>query len=224
MSSHYCGVVVRREGQLARECPENTRKPPPRNTRSNIITAQGTELEFTKEVVTVGVPIPVSVPINTRNGIDDLQLVDIKCEQTSIKAVIDTGAQISVLREDFIDKSCREGEGTIQIISAFGENEIAALKLFNLKTDDGKHGSVPIMCAVSKKLVNDMLISTTAYEILKETENETKIKEARNKEEEQARLLKAEEEIKAVEERWRMEEERRRNKRTALEEETRVKK
>ncbi|GFX71141.1 hypothetical protein TNCV_3649061 [Trichonephila clavipes] len=105
---------------------------------------------------------------DTRNGIDDLQLVDIKCGQTSIKAVIDTGAQISVLRKDLIDKGCGEGEGTIQIISAFGEKEIAALKLFNLKIDDGKHGSVPIMCAVSKKLVNDMLISATAYEILLE--------------------------------------------------------
>ncbi|GFX52774.1 uncharacterized protein TNCV_3719641 [Trichonephila clavipes] len=130
-------------GHLARECPKNTRKTPPHNAR-------------------------ISVPINTRNGIDDLQLVDIKCGQTSIKAVIDTGAQISVLREDLIDKCCGEGEGTIQIISAFGEKEIAALKLFNLKIDDGKHGSVPIMCAVSKKLVNDMLISATAYEILLE--------------------------------------------------------
>ncbi|GFS89802.1 retrovirus-related Pol polyprotein from transposon opus [Trichonephila clavipes] len=153
---------------LARECPKNTRKTPPHNARSNIITAKGTELEKTKEVVTARVSIPVSVPINTRNGIDDLQLVDIKCGQTYIKAVIDTGAQISVLREDLIDKGCGEGEGTIQIISAFGEKEIAALKLFNLKIDDGKHGSVPIMCAVSKKLVNDMLISATAYEILLE--------------------------------------------------------
>ncbi|GFR26053.1 CCHC-type domain-containing protein [Trichonephila clavata] len=135
---------------------------------SNIITAKGTELESTKEVVTARVSIPVNVPINTRNGIDDLQLVDIKCGQTSIKAVIDTGAQISVLREDLIGKDCGEGEGTIQIISAFGGKEIAALKLFNLKIDDGKHGSVPIMCAVSKKLINDMLISATAYEILSE--------------------------------------------------------
>ncbi|GFY64041.1 hypothetical protein TNIN_144681 [Trichonephila inaurata madagascariensis] len=45
---------------------------------------------------------------DTRNGIDDLQLVDIKCGQTSIKAVIDTGAQISVLREDLIGKDCGE--------------------------------------------------------------------------------------------------------------------
>ncbi|GFQ68273.1 transposon Ty3-I Gag-Pol polyprotein [Trichonephila clavata] len=127
---------------------------------------QRLDREFQLEKLRVS--IPVSVPINTRNGIDDLQFVDIKCGQTSIKAVIDTGAQISVLREDLIGKDCGEGEGTIQIISAFGEKEIAALKLFNLKIDDGKHGSVPIMYAVSKKLVNDMLISATAYEILLE--------------------------------------------------------
>ncbi|GFR33549.1 hypothetical protein TNCT_273431, partial [Trichonephila clavata] len=46
---------------LARECPKNTRKTPPRNARSNTITAKGTELESTKEVVTARVSIPVSV-------------------------------------------------------------------------------------------------------------------------------------------------------------------
>ncbi|GFR28618.1 CCHC-type domain-containing protein [Trichonephila clavata] len=184
-------------GHLARECLKNTRKTPPRNARSNTITAKGTELESTKEVVTARVSIPVSVPINTRNGIDDLQLADIKCGQTSIKAVIDTGAQISVLREDLIGKDCGEGEGTIQIISAFGEKEIAALKLFNLKIDDGKHGSVPIMCAVSKKLVNDMLISATAYEILLENvqlfdfENQRDFQGTKNKD----ILLESEEEL-----------------------------
>ncbi|GFT59581.1 hypothetical protein TNCV_4278151 [Trichonephila clavipes] len=120
------------------------------------------------------------------------------------------------------------------------------------------------MCAVSIKLINDMLISATAYEILlenvqlfdfgnqryfestkdkdiefrkeieelrKETENETRIREARHKEEEQARLkaevearLKAEEETKAVEERRRMEEEGGMNERIALDEGMRLKK
>ncbi|GFS53153.1 retrovirus-related Pol polyprotein from transposon opus [Trichonephila inaurata madagascariensis] len=99
-------------------------KTPPRSARSNIITAKGTELAFTKEVVTAGVSIPVSVPINTKNEIDDLRLVDIKCSQTSIIAVIDTGAQISVLRKDLIGKGCGESEGTIQIISAFDEEAL----------------------------------------------------------------------------------------------------
>ncbi|GFY71433.1 retrovirus-related Pol polyprotein from transposon opus [Trichonephila inaurata madagascariensis] len=177
------------------------------------------------------VSVPVSVPINTRNGIDDLQLVDIICGQTSIKAVIDTGAQVSVLREDLIGKGCGEGEGTIQIISAFGEKEIANLKLFNLKIDDGKHESVQIMFSVSKKLRDFEGTKDKDIEFRKETENETRIREARHKEEEQARLkaevearLEAEEETKAVEERLMMEEERRMNERIALEEEMRLKK
>ncbi|GFW66649.1 hypothetical protein TNCV_1370821 [Trichonephila clavipes] len=166
--------------------------------------------------------------------------------------------------EYLIDKSCEEDEGPIQIISAFGEKEIAALKLFNLKIDDGKHGSVPIMYVVTKKLVNDILISATAYEIQledvllfdfgnqrdfestkakdiefrnemeelrKETENETRTREARHKEKEKARLkaevetrLKAEEETKAVVKRRRIGEERRTNEIIALEEEMILKK
>ncbi|GFQ64181.1 hypothetical protein TNCT_445481 [Trichonephila clavata] len=62
--------VCENVGHLARKCPKNTRKTPPRNTRSNIITANGTELESIKEVATARVSISVSVPIIARNGID----------------------------------------------------------------------------------------------------------------------------------------------------------
>ncbi|GFV08580.1 retrovirus-related Pol polyprotein from transposon opus [Trichonephila clavipes] len=161
---------------LHRELPKNTRKTPPRNARSNIITAKGTELEFTKEVVTTKVSISVSFPINTRNGIDDLQLVDIKCGHTSIKAVFDTGAQIAVLREDLIGKGCGEGEGTIQIISAFGEKEIAALKLFNL-FDLGNQRDFESTRDKAIELRKEM------EELRKETENETRTTEAGYKEE-----------------------------------------
>ncbi|GFV52682.1 hypothetical protein TNCV_2873531 [Trichonephila clavipes] len=119
---------------LALECPKNTRNIPICCARSNIITAKGTKLEFTKEVITARVSIPVSGPINTRNGINDL----------------------------------RKG----------------------------------------------------MEEFRKETENETRLREARH---EQARLkaevearLKAEEETKAVEKRRRMEEERRMNETISL--------
>ncbi|GFS88479.1 retrovirus-related Pol polyprotein from transposon opus [Trichonephila clavipes] len=53
-------------------------------------------------------------------------------------------------------------------MSAFGEREVTELKIFNLKIDDSRHGVVPIMCAVSKRLVNDMLVCSSAYEALLE--------------------------------------------------------
>ncbi|GFT66575.1 retrovirus-related Pol polyprotein from transposon opus [Trichonephila clavipes] len=37
---------------------------------------------------------------------------------------------------------------------------------FNLKIDDSRYGVVPIMCAVSKRLVNNMLDCSSAYEAL----------------------------------------------------------
>ncbi|GFV57211.1 hypothetical protein TNCV_2558142 [Trichonephila clavipes] len=53
-------------------------------------------------------------------------------------------------------------------MSAFGEHEMTELKIFNLKIDDSRHGVVPVMCAMSKKLVNDMLTCSSAYEALLE--------------------------------------------------------
>ncbi|GFY01673.1 hypothetical protein TNCV_2608561 [Trichonephila clavipes] len=186
-------------GHLAQECPKNTRKTPPCNARSNIITAKGTELEFTKEVVTARVSIPVSVPINTRNGerIDDLQLVDIKCGQTSIKAVIDTGAQISVLREDLIGKGCGEETCQRHLINATAyEILLENVQLFDF-------GNQRDFESTKDK---DIEFRKEMEELRKETEDETRIREARHKEE-QARL-KAEEETKAAKERQMMEEER----------------
>ncbi|GBM62733.1 hypothetical protein AVEN_81507-1, partial [Araneus ventricosus] len=37
-----------------------------------------------------------------------------------------------------------------------------------MNIDDGVHGPVPVTCAVSKKLVSDLLLSTAAFEALKE--------------------------------------------------------
>ncbi|GFU40144.1 hypothetical protein TNCV_5092851 [Trichonephila clavipes] len=48
------------------------------------------------------------------------------------------------------------------------EREVTELKIFNLKIDDSRHGVVPIMCAVSKRLANDMLVCSSAYEALLE--------------------------------------------------------
>ncbi|GFQ64298.1 hypothetical protein TNCT_356861 [Trichonephila clavata] len=42
------------------------------------------------------------------------------------------------------------------------------LKIFNLKVHDSRHGEVLIMCAMSKKLVNEMSICYSAYEALLE--------------------------------------------------------
>ncbi|GFT09489.1 transposon Ty3-I Gag-Pol polyprotein [Trichonephila clavipes] len=59
--------------------------------------------------------------------------------KVAIPAVIDTGAQISVVRADVVEGQSVDSGGTIQIMSAFGEREVE-LKIFNLKIDDSRHG------------------------------------------------------------------------------------
>ncbi|GFV00101.1 retrovirus-related Pol polyprotein from transposon 297 [Trichonephila clavipes] len=60
--------------------------------------------------------------------------------KVAIPAVIDTGAQISVVRADVVEGQSVDSGGTIQIMSAFGEREVTELKIFNLKIDDSRHG------------------------------------------------------------------------------------
>ncbi|GFW28784.1 retrovirus-related Pol polyprotein from transposon opus [Trichonephila clavipes] len=119
-------------------------------------------------ILTAKVAIPVYSPAKENEKIDELQFVHIKCGNEILKAVIDTGAQISVVRADVVEGQSVDSGGTIQIMSAFGEREVTELKIFNLKIDDSRHGVVPIMCAVSKRLVNDMLVCSSAYEALLE--------------------------------------------------------
>ncbi|GFU57548.1 retrovirus-related Pol polyprotein from transposon opus [Trichonephila clavipes] len=114
--------------------------------------------------------IPVTTPINEEKGMDDLRVVYVKVkgEQEIVNDVIDTGAQMPVVRADVVEGQSVDSGGTIQIMSAFGEREVTELKIFNLKIDDSRHGFVPIICAVSKRLVNDMLVCSSAYEALLE--------------------------------------------------------
>ncbi|XP_055932981.1 uncharacterized protein LOC129963003 [Argiope bruennichi] len=98
--------------------------------------------------------------------ISPLQKIPVKIEDNTFEGIVDTGAEITVIRQDIIDSCSKQGEGSIKIISAFGEEELAPLVTINVKINDGKHGNVPVTCAASKKLISDMLISSTTYEAL----------------------------------------------------------
>ncbi|GFU17986.1 CCHC-type domain-containing protein [Trichonephila clavipes] len=64
------------------------------------------------------------IPAKENEKIDELQFVHIKCGNEILKAVIDTGAQISVVRADVVEGQSVDSGGTIQIMSAFGEREV----------------------------------------------------------------------------------------------------
>lgn len=160
---YTCGV----EGHISRFCPSRNAPDGISSTSSRTNSVQTTvATEIEPEILTARVTTSAYQPNDRKTGVDELRMVDIKCNNVSFKGVIDTGAQISVVREDLVDGCQGEGEGTIKIVSAFGDSEVTPLKIFHMKIDDRLHGAVPITCAVSRKLVSDMLICQTAYEAL----------------------------------------------------------
>ncbi|GFS55355.1 hypothetical protein TNCV_1626681 [Trichonephila clavipes] len=100
--------------------------------------------------------IPVNTPIKEEKGMDDLRVVYVKVkgEKEMVNAVIDTGAQMPVVRLDVVEGQSIDNRGSIQITSAFGEHEMGEVKDSNMELNDFRHGVVP----VSKNLVNDMLM------------------------------------------------------------------
>ncbi|GFY07205.1 hypothetical protein TNCV_277521 [Trichonephila clavipes] len=86
-----------------------------------------------------------------------------------VNAVIDTGAQMPVVRPDVVEGQSINNRGSIQITSAFGEHEMGEVKDSNMELNDFRHGVVP----VSKNLVNDMLICSSDYEVFRKLANDS---------------------------------------------------
>ncbi|GFX25118.1 CCHC-type domain-containing protein [Trichonephila clavipes] len=250
---YTCG----KEGHFARACQDKSinkqnspknKFPSPVKAQSNVVQAE----KDIKNIVTAKMDTPGSMCNFLAENIDRLKTLKVKCLDVVLDGTVDSGAQISVVRADLVKDIESTGEEKIKLISAFGDSETAPLRTFSIRIDDGWHDAVPITCAVSKKLVNDMLVCQTAYEALLGNiqlcsvnarhviDDDTQLKENKSsivcevqtfeKKDSETRLkvevedrLKAYEEVKAVEEGLKMEEERRMNEIIALEEEMRLK-
>ncbi|GFU14516.1 hypothetical protein TNCV_3251401 [Trichonephila clavipes] len=144
-------------------CAED-RKKTSSNYRISIGRAEEHVRETSPAVLMAEATIPVTTPIKEEKGMDDLRVVHVKVkgEQEMVNAVIDTGAQMPVVRPDVVEGQSIDNRGSIQITSAFGEHEMGEIKDSNMELNDFRHGVVP----VSKNLVNDRLICSSDYEVL----------------------------------------------------------
>ncbi|GFU12180.1 hypothetical protein TNCV_1719561 [Trichonephila clavipes] len=145
-------------------CAED-RKKTSSNYRISIGEGRGTCVRETSPAVLMAeATIPVTTLSRKKKGMDDLRVVYVKVkgEQEMVNAVIDTGAQMPVVRPDVVEGQSIDNRGSIQITSAFGEHEMGEVKDSNMELNDFRHGVVP----VSKNLVNDRLICSSDYEVL----------------------------------------------------------
>ncbi|GFQ83842.1 CCHC-type domain-containing protein [Trichonephila clavata] len=154
-----------RDKNLNKQDSQKNKFSSPIKAQSNAVQAEDT----TKNIVTAKIDASESMCNFLAENIDKLKVIKVKCLDVVLDGTVDSGAQISVVRADLVKDIESTGEGKIKLISAFGDSEVAHLRTFNIKIDDGWHDAIPITCAVSKKLVNNMLVCQTAYEALLES-------------------------------------------------------
>ncbi|GFW07121.1 hypothetical protein TNCV_3693161 [Trichonephila clavipes] len=115
--------------------------------------------------------IPVTTPIKEEKGMDDLRVVYVKVkgEQEMVNAVIDTGAQMPVVRPDVVEGQSINNRGSIQITSAFGEHEMGEktrkmirnpAKLREPSKKEGIISSTDSKSVCSQEVVTDLLPET----------------------------------------------------------------
>ncbi|XP_064455129.1 uncharacterized protein LOC135366379 [Ornithodoros turicata] len=109
-------------------------------------------------------------------GVDQvsvLQMVDLCSDGTTVRAIVDTGAQVTVMRASLFPRECAEATGSVTLVSAFGEKVRASLGTLRLAlceegAGNGIAKSVYVLCAFTEELATgtDCLLSGEAYELL----------------------------------------------------------
>ncbi|GBM48351.1 hypothetical protein AVEN_232317-1 [Araneus ventricosus] len=124
-SCYSCGLG----GHTARFCPS---KAPQRGklnptAQGNVIITTEPKRKDASTVLTAKMHVHVEVAANVM----ELETVQVKFEPRTMTGIIDSGAQISVIREYFTSGIKYEGKGYIEISSAFEERESTPLHFLN---------------------------------------------------------------------------------------------
>ncbi|GBM40338.1 hypothetical protein AVEN_23899-1 [Araneus ventricosus] len=129
------------EGHTAHFCPSKV----PQKGKSNP-TAQGNVIANTKpreKDASIVLTAKINVPVEAAANVIELETVQVKLGPRTLTGIMNSGAQISVMSESFTSGIKYEGEGYIEISSAFWEKETTPLRIFEMSIDDGVHGPVP---------------------------------------------------------------------------------
>lgn len=102
--------------------------------------------------------------------------VSLGCRDKHIEAVLDTGAEITVVRESVIPPDMVQPHGTVNLTSAFGEKVQAKLAVIPLTMSrecgvfSDVREPVPVLCALTDRLTarTDCLLSEEAWKLLSE--------------------------------------------------------
>ncbi|XP_077486737.1 uncharacterized protein LOC144098050 [Amblyomma americanum] len=168
-------------GHVARNCPRVTANEPRqqqayghRRRVQKVALVDETEVKDAAVNQSAVLTAKVGVPMqNSRAAASRLQFVELVCGDVCTEALLDTGSEMTVIRESILPQALTEPSGTVKLVSAFGRSIQAKLATVPLSvshtgtiTDDHKIG---IACALSNELTEgvDCLLQSEDWQLLK---------------------------------------------------------
>ncbi|XP_077484498.1 uncharacterized protein LOC144094424 [Amblyomma americanum] len=157
-------------GHVARNCPRVTANEPVQKV-ALVDETEGKDAAVNQgAVLTAKVGMPMQ---NSRAAASRLQFVELLCGDVCTEALLDTGSEITVIRESILPQALAEPSGTVKLVSASGRSIQAKLATIPLRishkgtiADDPKIG---IVCALTNELTEgvDCLLSSEDWQLLR---------------------------------------------------------
>ncbi|KAL1444993.1 hypothetical protein MTO96_045268 [Rhipicephalus appendiculatus] len=100
-----------------------------------------------------------------------LQEIELECAGRPIVAILDTGSEVTIVKESLLPAAVQEPSGKIKLVSAFGDAVEAKLVSLSFSLRDTAFVNAPevvqIVCAITDKLTDaDCLLSKEDWELL----------------------------------------------------------
>ncbi|KAL3243742.1 hypothetical protein MRX96_019693 [Rhipicephalus microplus] len=162
-------------GHFAKECPkasdkENNPKKAtePKRKVQKVTLSHETDTEIPTGVLSTKVK---SVK-HEGEGTDKRQLIPVSSAGISADAILDTGTEITVIRESLLPRSVVEPSGTVRLVSAFGKTIEARLATLPVKLNSPREVTEPknvdLLCALTDELVEgtDCLLTKDDWKLL----------------------------------------------------------
>ncbi|XP_075736237.1 uncharacterized protein LOC119161800 isoform X1 [Rhipicephalus microplus] len=162
-------------GHFAKECPkagdkENNPKKAtkPKRKVQKVMLSHETDTEIPTGVLSA----KVKSLKHEGEGTDKLQLIPVSCAGISADAILDTGSEITVIRESLLPQSVVEPSGTVRLVSAFGKTIEARLATLPVKLNSPREVTEPqnvdLLCALTDELIEgtDCLLTKDNWKLL----------------------------------------------------------
>ncbi|XP_042150185.1 uncharacterized protein LOC120850130 [Ixodes scapularis] len=157
--------VCHEQGHIAKHCPCASGRDVPQRP-ANLPKPKGQA----DRALTVQVEVGRSI---SETGRSKLQMVQLACGDVYTEAVLDTGTEITVVRESLLPQDLREPSGTVKLVSAFGHAIQAKLATLPIRLSSPGAVENPtktdLVCALTDQLAEGVncLLAGEDWELLK---------------------------------------------------------